>query len=135
MRIFTGISVFCVVFLCFRILMITFITVLLSILKKENSSSSSDEKMWGDYDTWMFPEFQKSRMISDILVKCIINLREKEKNKIRKKKSFRSSLCSVRKGVLRNITKFTGKHLCQSLFFSKITSFSQNTSGRLLLIL
>ena len=27
--------------------------------------------------------------------------------------------CSVRKGVLRNFTKFTGKHLCQSLFFNK----------------
>ena len=28
--------------------------------------------------------------------------------------------CSVKKGVLRNFTKFTGKHLCQSLFFNKI---------------
>ena len=28
--------------------------------------------------------------------------------------------CSVRKGVLRNFTKFTGKHLCQSLFFNKV---------------
>ena len=25
--------------------------------------------------------------------------------------------CSVRKGVLRNFAKFTGKNLCQSLFF------------------
>ena len=25
-----------------------------------------------------------------------------------------------KKGVLRNIAKFTGKHLCQSLFFNKI---------------
>ena len=28
--------------------------------------------------------------------------------------------CSVRKGVLKNFTKFTGKHLCQSLFFDKV---------------
>ena len=28
--------------------------------------------------------------------------------------------CSVKKGVLRNFTKFTGKHLCQSLFFNKV---------------
>ena len=28
--------------------------------------------------------------------------------------------CSVRKSVLRNFTKFTGKHLCQSLFFNKV---------------
>ena len=28
--------------------------------------------------------------------------------------------CSAKKGVLRNFTKFTGKHLCQSLFFNKV---------------
>ena len=27
---------------------------------------------------------------------------------------------SVKKGVLRNFTKFTAKHLCQSLFFNKV---------------
>ena len=30
--------------------------------------------------------------------------------------------CSVKKGVLRNSTKFTGKHLCHSLFFKKVPS-------------
>ena len=66
----------------------------------------------------------------------------------------------MKKGVLRNFTKFTGKHLCQSLLFNKVaglrpatllkkrlwhrcfpvnfakflrTPFLQNTSGRLLL--
>ena len=77
---------------------------------------------------------------------------------------YRSShhRCSVNKGVLRNFAKLTGKYLFQVLFFSKVaglmsatllkkrlwhrcfpvnfakflrTSFSQNTSGRLLLIL
>ena len=63
-----------------------------------------------------------------------------------------------KKGVHRNFTKFTGKHLCQSIFFNKVaghcnfikmklwhrcfpmnfakflrTPFLQNTSGRLLL--
>ena len=28
--------------------------------------------------------------------------------------------CSVRKGFLRNLEKFTGKNLCQSLFFNKV---------------
>ena len=28
--------------------------------------------------------------------------------------------CSVKKGVLRNFAKFTGKHLSQSLFFNKV---------------
>ena len=59
---------------------------------------------------------------------------------------------SVKKGVLKNFTKFTGKRLCQSLFFSKVVKketlaqvfscevceifkniFLQNTSGQLLL--
>ena len=28
--------------------------------------------------------------------------------------------CPIKKGVLRNFAKFTGKHLCQSLFLNKI---------------
>ena len=32
--------------------------------------------------------------------------------------------CSVRKGVLRNFTKFTGKHLRQDPFVNKVTSAS-----------
>ena len=79
---------------------------------------------------------------------------------LKSRRSHRS--CSLRKGVLRNFAKFTGKHLCQSLFFNKVaglspeacnfikkrlwrrcfpvnfakfqrTPFLQNTSGRLLL--
>ena len=40
-------------------------------------------------------------------------------------------------GVLQDFEKFTGKHLCQSLFLNKatgLTPFLQNTSGWLLLI-
>ena len=33
----------------------------------------------------------------------------------------------MKKGVLRNFTKFTGKHLRQSLFFNKIVSLSPAT--------
>ena len=58
--------------------------------------------------------------------------------------------CSVNKGALRNFTKLTRKHLCQSLFFNLLKNklwhrcfpenfaiflripFLQNTSGRLL---
>ena len=78
------------------------------------------------------------------------------------KSELRSShqRCSVKKGALRNVAKFTGKYLSQSLLFNKTaggackfvkkerlwhrcflvnfakflrTPFSQNTSGRLLL--
>ena len=40
--------------------------------------------------------------------------------------SIRSSLPEVlcKKGALRNFAKFTGKHLCQSLFFNKVVSLS-----------
>ena len=31
------------------------------------------------------------------------------------------------KGVLRNFTKFTGKHLCQSLFFNKVAGLRPAT--------
>ena len=70
---------------------------------------------------------------------------------------FRSNhqRCSIKKGVLRNFEKITGKHLCQRLLFNKVaglrpttslknrlwhgyflkTPFLQNTSGRLLLII
>ena len=63
---------------------------------------------------------------------------------------FRSNRPEVfcKKSVLRNLAKFTGKRLCQSLFFNKVadlrhrcfpvnftkflrTNFLQNTSGRL----
>ena len=32
-----------------------------------------------------------------------------------------------KKGVLRNLAKFTGKHLCQSLFFNKVGDFRPAT--------
>ena len=64
-----------------------------------------------------------------------------------KKYIFRGShqRCSIETGVLRNFVKFTGKHLCQSVFFNKAqawglnftkfprTLFLQNTSRRLLI--
>ena len=33
--------------------------------------------------------------------------------------------CSKKKGVLRNFSKFTGKHLCQSLFFNKVAGLKK----------
>ena len=47
----------------------------------------------------------------------------------RKNLLFKSShrRCSVRKGVLINFAKFTGKHLCQSLFFNKVAGLRPAT--------
>ena len=36
--------------------------------------------------------------------------------------------CSVRKGVLRNFAKFTGKQLCQRLFFNKVAGLRPEAS-------
>ena len=49
--------------------------------------------------------------------------------KIQKSYQSRSShqRCSVRKSVLRNFAKFTGKYLCQSLFFNKIADLRSAT--------
>ena len=33
----------------------------------------------------------------------------------------------MKKGVLKNFTKFTGKHLCQSLFYNKFAGLSPAT--------
>ena len=46
----------------------------------------------------------------------------KKRNKLLRKWRSRSShrRCSVRKGVLRNFSKFTGKHMCKSLSFNKV---------------
>ena len=43
---------------------------------------------------------------------------------------YRSShrMCSMKNGVARNFTKFTGKHLRQSLFFTKVTGLRPATS-------
>ena len=35
--------------------------------------------------------------------------------------------CSVKKGVLRNFAKFTGKHLCLRLFFNKVAGLRPAT--------
>ena len=39
--------------------------------------------------------------------------------------------CSLRKGVLRNFVKFTGKHLRQSLFFNKAAGLRSDTGKKL----
>ena len=52
----------------------------------------------------------------------LLRAREMSVFKGRRLLMFRSShqRCSIRKGIPENFTKFTGKHLCQSLFFNKV---------------
>ena len=69
---------------------------------------------------------------SDDLVKTILDGDKKFGNDSKFKiltATIRSShqRCSMKKGVLRNFTKFTGKHLCQSLFFNKVAGLRPQT--------
>ena len=50
-----------------------------------------------------------------------------QKDKFLKSIEAVAQRCSVRKGVLRNFTKFTGKHLWQSLFFNKVAGLRPAT--------
>ena len=34
-------------------------------------------------------------------------------------------MCSIKKAVLKNFAIFTGKHLCQSLFFNKVAGLKE----------
>ena len=42
--------------------------------------------------------------------------------------------CSVKKGVLGNFAKFTGEHLCQSLFFNKVAGLRQPNGFAILIL-
>ena len=66
--------------------------------------------------------------IVKISLRCILiseNHKEYEKNLQRNRSSHRSF--SERKSILRNFAKFTGKHLCQSLFFNKVAGLRPAT--------
>ena len=94
-------------------------------------------------------------MTQEVLQANIQNWRERVASR-RCENNYRCShqRCSIKEAVLRIFTKFTGKHLCQSLFFKKVadllkkklwhrcfpvnfvkvlrTPFLQNIFGRLL---
>ena len=39
-------------------------------------------------------------------------------------------MCSLKKDALKNLEKFTGKHLCQSLFFNKVAGLRAATLSK-----
>ena len=47
--------------------------------------------------------------------------------KIQEKDRSSHQRCSIEIGVLKSFTKFTGKHLCQSLFFNKVAGLRPAT--------
>ena len=80
----------------------------------------------------------KRKLLQEALRKTILNTRIFGTIFFRVRN--RHQRCSMKKGVLKNFARSTGKHLCQSLFFNLNfakflrTPFLQNTTGQLLLI-
>ena len=77
-------------------------------------------------------EDKKVRVVSTVLfwkLEKIVLILGKITNLWVKFPIYRSSQrrCSIRKGVLWTFAKFTGKHLCQSLFFNKIGGLWKGT--------
>ena len=69
---------------------------------------------------------KENKAIQDRIIRDIRNFLSKEKKIITNDRSSHKRF-SVQKGVIRNFTKFTGKHLCQCLFFNKVAGLRPAT--------
>ena len=63
------------------------------------------------FGVYIFPDFV---LVQHLVVQKLVKTRSSHQS------------CSLRKGVPRNFRKFTGKHLCQSLYFSKVAGLVCN---------
>ena len=68
---------------------------------------------------WQFERREEWTPDSDIKFDCNVNLRSIQEEEISNIESSRPEVF-CKNGALRNFSKFTGKHLCQSLFFNKV---------------
>ena len=53
----------------------------------------------------------------------MVNVKKRKEKRKKRRSSHPEVFC--KKGVLRNFTKFTGKHLCKSFFFIKKETLAQ----------
>ena len=67
----------------------------------------------------------------NLLMKKTISRSSHPGNLLIKKAITRSShqRCSIEIGAFKKLTKFTGKHLCQSLFFNKVADLGLHIKG------
>ena len=79
-------------------------------MKKENNT---DESGFSEND---IPDLNSLKLLN-----------QKQTSKILTVVRSSQQRCSVTKGVHRNFAKFTGKHLCQSLFLNKVSVLSPAT--------
>ena len=92
------------------------------LLSKEKVTHSKNEKVLDQgRDTTEVLNTFFSNIVDNISIADYNNC-DSLANKIGNSRSSHR-MCSVKTGVLRNLAKFTGKNLCQSLFFDKVASF------------
>ena len=72
----------------------------------------------------MKQSFEKDTVVSTHYWQC---LKMKNPSRVKINSSLRGSQqgCSIKRAALRNFTKFTGKHQCQSLFINKVPRLRQ----------
>ena len=87
------------------------------ILKEIHKLSNNKASQHSDIPTKIIKS--NSDIFSDFLYVSIKSLIKLSRSSHRR--------CSVRKGVLRNFAKFTGKHLCQRFFFNKVAGLRPAT--------
>ena len=76
-----------------------------------------------------YKKFSNDTFVNDTHKLCFFQLKFIwENHSFLKLKKVRNNhwRCSVRRGVLRNFVKFTGKYLCQSLFFQSVNVTLKN---------
>ena len=64
--------------------------------------------------------FRVIDLLTSLTTNILLILKRSQRNIIHRR-------CSLRKGVLVNFAKFTGKHLCQSLFFNIVVGLRTAT--------
>ena len=61
-----------------------------------------------------------------LILKVMMKVKESKSQKVEQKIEKQPPEVFCKKDVLRNFVKFTGKHLCQSLFFNKVAGGAEH---------
>ena len=94
--------------------------------KKNETKLRKTEKTWKKKIILMKVTLVKMRY-QILIFESLLGLNQKQSLEILTVVRSSHQRCSVTNGVLRNFAKFTGKHLCQSLFFNKDAGLSPAT--------
>ena len=104
--------------------------VALKIPRKHSASLAKKQTLPWMFVRDFFENFQKTSgqlFLYCRLWKCVCLLGKSWKNQLLEDPGEVVWRCSIKKGVPKNSAKFTGKHLCQSLFLNKIANLRPAT--------